>query len=215
MTMPLFKKYSGRSLFAGFGAVAFLLIEPISYAYAGSAPHHGGEYADISLHEQVAAHAEGHSGGLPQLDPSSFETQLFWLVLVFVTMYFVFSRQSLPAISEVIESRKEHIRNDLDSAQDLKRQVEAVQKSYEENLEKARRDALNSYKQAEDEVKRNTETQVREFYARSTKQIGEMEKKIEKAKAEAMKDINKVASEIAVDAAEKIIGIRVKEAKAA
>lgn len=171
-------------------------------------------------HEALQHAAQGggelhSSGGLPQLDPSSFESQVFWLIVVFSVLYYVFSKKSLPEISEVIETRSESIRSNLDSAQELKEQVEAVQKAYEENLEKARLDAVNSYKLAEEEIKSEAEQEVKAFYSRSSKQVAEMEKNIEKAKAAALDDINDIATEIALDAAEKIIGVRFKAAKAA
>ncbi|MCB1784319.1 MAG: F0F1 ATP synthase subunit B' [Alphaproteobacteria bacterium] len=185
-----------------YGAVAVSFISGASLAYAEEVAHHAEE----------GAHK---AAGLPQLDPSSYPSQVFWLFLVFAVLYFLFKKKNLPEISQVIENRAERIRNDLDSAQSLRTQVEAVQKAYEENLDKARLDAVVSYKQAEEKIKLDTEKEMKAFQARSSKQVADTESRIEDAKAQAMKDINKVASEVAVDAVEKIIGVRVKEAKAA
>lgn len=167
---------------------------------------------------EIASHGADHpasSGGLPQLDPSSFMSQLFWLTIVFSFLYIVFKKKSLPEISNVIEGRAERIRSDLDSTQELRSQVEAVQKAYEENLEKARHNALATYKSVEDKIKKDTESEMKSFYERSSKDLTQMEKKVTEAKNKAIKDIDLIAVEVAEDAVTKILGENIKKAKAA
>lgn len=188
--------------FSGVWAVLFLWS---AQAWAESAPH-----APHSLEE-----SESHTSGLPQFDPANFENQVVWLVIVFSLLYFILSKKSLPEISEVIETRSERIRSDLDAAQDLRKQVESVQKAYEENLDKARQEAVSTYKETESKIKADAEQALRAFYARSSAQIAGMEKKIDAAKAAAMEDINNIAEEVAEEAAHKIIGAPAKAARAA
>ncbi len=52
-----------------------------------------------------AAH-EAASGGMPQLDPSHFPNQIFWLLLTLVVIYFVLSRVALPRIAGTIATRQ-------------------------------------------------------------------------------------------------------------
>jgi F-type H+-transporting ATPase subunit b len=205
---PLLRKICVRSAIRKYIAAAFLFLSSATQAIAESPavqPSHGAE-----------GHGGAHSsGGLPQLDPSTFESQIVWLIIIFSLLYFIFSKQSLPEIAEVIETRSERIRSDLDSADELKSQVETVQKAYEENLEKARLDAVNTYKDAELNIKANVEKEQKAFYVRSSEQIAEMERKIENETSAAMKGINEVAAEVAEEAAKKIIGTTTRAAKAA
>ncbi len=186
---------------------SFLTLSYAAQAYAGvkeeAGTSHGG------------AHKEA-SGGLPQLDPSSFESQTFWLVVIFVALYLFFSKKSLPQISQSIEVRSERIKNDLDSAAKLKDEVEAAQASYEECLKDARAKASALFSEIENEIKLNNEKNAEKFQKRSAKKIAELEAEISKARESAMEEMSQIAAEVATEAAEKIIGVRadIKSAKA-
>ena len=54
--------------------------------------------------------------GLPQLDFSTYPTQVFWLVVSFAILYLLMSQVAIPRISEVLEGRQERFANDLDKA---------------------------------------------------------------------------------------------------
>ncbi len=176
---------------------SFIMLSYVNHAYAGKAEHvHG-------LH-----HKEASSGGLPQLDPSSFTSQAFWLVLIFVAIYLFFSRKALPDISSVVENRAERIKSDLDSAAILKEEVELLQKSYEDNLESTRKKSVILFKEIEDSIKAKTEKHNEAFQEHSSKKIAKLESAIEKARISTMNDMGDIAADVAVTAAEKIIGVR-------
>src|SRR6185295_10935420 len=61
--------------------------------------------------------AKEGSGGMPQLDPSSFAPQLVWLAIAFLALYLVMSRLAVPAISDTIDRRQAKIQGDLDAAE--------------------------------------------------------------------------------------------------
>ena len=56
---------------------------------------------------------------MPQLDFSTFVSQLFWLFLSLSFLYLILSRVALPRISDVIEERKDIIAQDIDKAKAL------------------------------------------------------------------------------------------------
>jgi len=49
------------------------------------------------------------SGGMPQLNPEFWISQIFWLTLTFGILYLVLSKLILPKISANLESRKSQI----------------------------------------------------------------------------------------------------------
>lgn len=151
--------------------------------------------------------ASGGDTGLPQFDPSSYPSQIFWLAVTFVVLYVFFSKKTLPEISSVIENRQEHIQSDIDTAEKLRKEAEEVQQFYEESLENARLEASKSYAEAEEAVKEKTAKKYESFRKKSAKQIGEMEERLETEKAKVMEEMNTIAAEIASQAAEKIVGI--------
>ena len=120
----------------GFTSLAFIIA---SEALAADDTH--GLVYDIEHvdpHGPVGDATHEASAGLPQLDPTWFASQIFWLLIVFGALYFIFSRSILPALSTTLENRHEHIQSDLDTAERLKEEAETVQSNYEAVLVDAR-----------------------------------------------------------------------------
>lgn len=68
--------------------------------------------------------------GLPQMDASTFPSQIFWLAISFGFLYFVVSALVLPGLSGAITVRRNTITGDLDKAAALKARSESAEKSY-------------------------------------------------------------------------------------
>ena len=86
----------------------------------------------------LAALAEGHSVGMPQLDPSSFASQLFWLTVTFLLLYLIISRSALPRIHDVLEKRRQRIQFDLSQAEEMTEQAEKARLSFEKQQAESR-----------------------------------------------------------------------------
>ncbi len=181
---------------------SFITLTYATHSFAGSSDH-------ASSHHD-AGHAEA-SGGLPQLDPSSFSGQTFWLIVTFVIIYVIFSRKSLPDISRTVENSAERIKNDLDSAERLKDEVSSVQNAYEDSLKKAREESALLIQSVETDIKEQSENNTKKFQDYSNEKISEIEKNIDQAIKAAMEDMSDVAVDVATEAAEKIIGVRADE----
>jgi F-type H+-transporting ATPase subunit b len=68
------------------------------------------------------AYAEGQkSAGLPQMDISTFPSQLFWLIVTFTALYLFMWKFVIPRLSTTIEERKDKISNDINDAENLNR----------------------------------------------------------------------------------------------
>ena len=57
------------------------------------------------------------SGGMPQLNPEFWFSQIFWLIITFGFMFVVLSKLVLPKISENLETRKAQISENIESAE--------------------------------------------------------------------------------------------------
>ena len=71
---------------------------------------------------------------LPQLDLATYSSQVFWLVISFVVLYFLVAKLAMPRIAEVLEERQERIEDDLDKAETLKKEAYQVRIEYEKAL---------------------------------------------------------------------------------
>src|SRR5258707_10890662 len=78
---------------------------------------------------------------MPQLDPSTSPSQLFWLAVVFVVLLILMARVGLPRVREVVETGAAKIDGDLAAASDARGRSEALLADYEKALAAARAEA--------------------------------------------------------------------------
>ncbi len=158
-------------------------------------------------HGDTAAHGDA-SPGLAQFDPSSFPSQIFWILLTFLVMLTFFSLKTLPDISGVLENRKQQIQGDMKTAEKLTQEADTVQKAYEEALTQARADASQVLQTLNDEIKAESAHEQELFRKRYEKKVATTEKNVEKAVQDAMSDMTDIAAELCTFAVEKISGIK-------
>ena len=69
------------------------------------------------------------SGGMPQLDPEFWVSQIFWLSLTFGILYIVLSKFILPKISANLELRRSQIQENIKAAEKQREDSESKLKS--------------------------------------------------------------------------------------
>lgn len=161
-------------------------------------------------------HGHGHedaSGGLPQFNPETYASQVFWLALVFVVLYAIFAKKILPDISSVLGNRKEHIQSDLDTAERLTRDAKMVQNAYERSLDKARAEAARVLAEAEQTVKDTAQTKNAEFRKKAQDDTRHLEETLAAETGRIMQDMNDMAAEITAQAVRKVVGLDIDKAK--
>ena len=77
-------------------------------------------------------------GGLPQLRFADYSTQIFWLIISFIVLYFWLKSAILPKLSEAISNRAAIINDDLTLAKKLKDDATTMLADYEKSLVAAR-----------------------------------------------------------------------------
>ena len=87
------------------------------------------------------------SGGMPQLNPEFWVSQIFWLTLTFGILYIILSKLILPKISANLESRKSQISDNIEAADKKREESEAKLKEYEEIINKSKKEAKNIFHQ--------------------------------------------------------------------
>jgi F-type H+-transporting ATPase subunit b len=86
-----------------------------------------------------ANQALGSETGMPQLNPEFWAAQIFWLILIFSSLYLIIWKIFLPKITYSIENRKSRVVNDLDEAQKLKENAEKKLGEYNEIIEESKK----------------------------------------------------------------------------
>src|SRR6266849_5060015 len=89
---------------------------------------------------------------MPQLDLSTFPSQIFWLAVFFVVLYLLMTKLAIPRIERVIDERRARVEGDLDKAGQMKSEAEAVIAAYEKALADARHQAQLTMKETSDRL---------------------------------------------------------------
>jgi F-type H+-transporting ATPase subunit b len=63
---------------------------------------------------------------MPQLDFSSFISQIFWLLIIISTMYLLFAKIAVPSIQKVISMRQDKVTSLLDRAESYRQEAEKL-----------------------------------------------------------------------------------------
>ena len=144
---------------------------------------------------------------MPQLDPSSFPSQLFWLAVTFYVLYWLMADKILPRIAEVLEERSERISNDLEQAEALKKNAEEVMAAYEQELAQARTKAQAAVAQVQQEVGAYAQKRQEEEAAKWAERIAEAEERIGVAKQAAQAELRTMVMDVSQDLTSKLTGI--------
>ncbi|WP_417492560.1 hypothetical protein [Maricaulis sp.] len=167
----------------------------------GQAQPHGEAAAD-QTHAAVEHAAEAHaSGGLPQLDVSTWPGQLFWLAVTFSVLFMMMWKVVLPRIRNAIEERRDRIADDLDAAADLKQKADDSAAEYERLLSEARAKAHAMAQDSRSEVEKAMAAEAAEADLEIAKRQDAAEARIADMRTKALTKVNTIA----VDATRAII----------
>ena len=146
------------------------------------------------------------SGGMPQLNPEFWVSQIFWLTLTFGILYVVLSRLILPKISANLELRKSQIQENIEAAEKQKENSESKLKEYDDIILKSKLDVKNILKDARDKVLKNINSKKETLDKQIDEEIKKAEQEIGELKKTAPEKINKIAIETSSELVRKLIG---------
>jgi F-type H+-transporting ATPase subunit b len=152
--------------------------------------------------------------GLPQLDISTWPSQIFWLIVIFGVGYVMMAKIVTPKIGTVLEDRRTRLDGDLGKAREASTEAAKIRAEYEADLESARNDAAAFARKAADEAAEKAASVEGKAAKKLASKGATAEKKLATAKAEAMENLNTVAAEAALDAVKGLTGITATKAQA-
>jgi len=154
----------------------------------------------------TAAYEEAASGGLPQLDISTWGSQIFWLLLTFGVLYFVLATFILPRLRDGISERDDRIRDDLDQAANFQREAEEAEKAYTQMLSDARAKAMNVAESTKASVDAEITAEIEAADAEAERAAEIAETRIRDVKAAAMQNIESIATDTAAEVVSALTG---------
>jgi F-type H+-transporting ATPase subunit b len=148
---------------------------------------------------------------MPQLDTASFAPQLIWLAITFIGLYLILARAVLPRIASVLDERQKKIDDNLAKAEALKVEAEAARAAYEEALKEAHMVAHRRLIETAEVLAREAAERHETLAGKLAREGQEAEERVGAATDEALKHVQSIAAEIAGEATEKLIGLKIGE----
>ena len=149
------------------------------------------------------------SGGMPQLNPEFWISQIFWLTLTFGILYVVLSKLILPKISANLELRKSQIQENIEAAEKQRESSETKLKEYDDIIQESKLKAKNIFKDAREKVIKDINSKKETLDGQINEEIKKVEKEINLLKKSAPEKINKIAIETSSELVKKLIGAEV------
>ena len=145
------------------------------------------------------------SGGMPQLDPEFWFSQIFWLVITFGILYLVLSKLILPKISDNLETRKSQVLENLEIAEKQRNESEAKLKEFDNIILKSKIDAKNLFNESRRKLLDDINNKRQKLDDEIDKEVKIVESEIEQLKKKSPEKINKIAIETSADLIKQLI----------
>ena len=146
------------------------------------------------------------SGGMPQLNPEFWISQIFWLTLTFGVLYIVLSKLILPKISANLELRKSQIQENVEAAEKQRKNSESKIKEYDDIILKTKLEAKNIFNETRKKIIKDINSKKEILDKQIDDEIKKAENEINLLKKSAPEKINKIAIETSSELIKKLIG---------
>ena len=176
--------------------VALVLVATVGSALASGGGEHGG-------------------GGLPQLNPNTFATQLFWLAASFFILYFMLFGVALPRVEEVLNAREGRISWDITKADEIRNESNAILAATDRMLERTRAQAQEIVSRTSGQGYASGKMLMERFDIELLRRTREAENRILTAKNAALGELDKTATDLAHQVAARLAGIEIDRSRVA
>ena len=149
--------------------------------------------------------------GMPQLDPTYWASQAFWLILVFTILYISISRFYLPKIKDNLNNRENKIKEDLENANKLKEQAEIKLKEYELILKNAKKDVSKIHFESKNNLDKDIKSKKDKIEKEIENKVVKAQKEIKEFKKNSINSVKTISGNIASEIIENITGDKLNE----
>ena len=146
------------------------------------------------------------TGGMPQLNPEFWISQIFWLVLTFGILYLVLSKAILPKISKNLETRKSQILDNIETADKQKQESESKIKEYEKIILDSKIKAKNYFNDVRKKVLEDINKKKIALEKDIDEEINSVEDEINDLRKNSDEKISKIAVSTSSELIKELIG---------
>ena len=149
--------------------------------------------------------------GMPQLDPTYWASQAFWLILVFTILYISIAKFYLPKIKNNLDDRENKIKEDLEAANKFKDLSELKLQEYEKILEDSKKEVIKIYLNSKNKLDKDIQEKKNVVEKEIENEIIKAQKEISELKKNSISDIQNISKDIASNIIENISGDKLNE----
>ena len=155
------------------------------------------------------------SGGMPQLNPEFWISQIFWLIITFGILFIVLTKVILPKISDNLETRKSQILENIEIADRQKEESQKKIDEYEKIILDSKVKAKNYFNEAREKILDDINKKRTALDKDLDEEIGGVEKELSDLKNKSGEKINKIAAETSAELIKELIGEEVNNSSIA
>jgi F-type H+-transporting ATPase subunit b len=144
--------------------------------------------------------------GMPQLDPTYWASQAFWLILIFTLLYLALSRMFIPKIKEGIDDRENKIKDDLDEAQKIKLITEEKLEEYKTTIERAKKEVQKIIFESKNKLNTEIQNKKKKFENEIEIEVKNAEQDIKDLKKDSLESISIISEEMTSKVIELVSG---------
>lgn len=134
---------------------------------------------------------------MPQLDGSIYITQIFWLLVTFISFWLIMDRLIVPRISEKIEERRRKYDDLILKAEEINQKAQNTLKEYEDRLTVAKNEAIQQIAANEQELKELIAVKQEQMNESLKQKVAESESILQKERAETLAAVDEISKKIA------------------
>ena len=149
--------------------------------------------------------------GMPQLDPTYWASQAFWLILTFTVLYISIAKLYLPKIKNNLDDRENKIKDDLDAANKFKDLSELKLKEYEKILENSKKEVIKIHLESKNKLDKDIQRKKDVMDKEIETEITKAQQEINELKKNSILDIQNISKDLASNIIENISGDKLNE----
>ena len=154
----------------------------------------------------IGSAQSGESGGMPQLNPEFWVSQIVWLVLTFGVLYIVLSKLILPKISKNLESRKSQVLENIETAENQREESEKKIKEFEKIILESKLEAKNYFNVARQKILDDINNKKLALEKYIDEEISAAEQEVNNLKIGSHEKIRRIAIETSSELIKQLIG---------
>ncbi len=162
----------------------------------------------VLLFEETNAADE--KGGMPQLNPESFTSQVFWLSVLFTSLFLINHYLFVPKINKIRKERDKTIDDFIEDAKGINDSINQINEKMKADLEEAKNQKNISIKQSFEENKKILDLKILDINSEFENKKLELNSNIESNRKKIISNIPSICVSLSDSLYEKVMGEKQK-----